>query len=85
MDTYETPYRSAAALFWLAAVMQAGTGRLAAAAKWLDARLERQRMAAASRRDFETMSERNLRDIGLMRVDVHPVTCGTLIELRNRI
>ncbi len=76
MFTYETPYRSAAALFRFAAVMQAGARRLCAAAKRLDAWLERRRVAAAALHDFGTMGERELLDIGLTRVDVHRVAWG---------
>ena len=76
MFMYETRYRSAAVLFWVAAVMQAGAGRVCAAARRLDAWLERRRVAAAAQRDFATMSERELLDIGLTRADVHRVAWG---------
>jgi uncharacterized protein YjiS (DUF1127 family) len=47
-----------------------------AAAKWLDAWLEKRRVAAVALRDLGTMSERELLDIGLTRVDVHRVAWG---------
>jgi uncharacterized protein YjiS (DUF1127 family) len=78
MFTYETQYRSIAAssLFRLAALMQAAARCLRAAAKSLDAWLERRRVAAAARHDLGAMSERELFDIGLTRVDVHRVAWG---------
>lgn len=72
----ETQYRSAAALLRVAAVMHAGARYVRAAAKWLDAWLERRRVAAAALQDFGAMSERELFDIGLTRVDVHRVAWG---------
>ena len=82
---YETQYRSAAALFWVAAVVQAGARRVCAAAKWLDAWLERRRVAAAALRDLGTMSERELLDIGLTRVDVQRVAWGASDRIYNHI
>jgi uncharacterized protein YjiS (DUF1127 family) len=76
MFMHKTQYRSAAALLWIGAVMQAGARRVCAAAKWLDAWLERRRLAAAALHDLGTMSERELLDIGLTRVDVHRVAWG---------
>jgi uncharacterized protein YjiS (DUF1127 family) len=76
MFKYETQYRSAASLLRVAAVMHAGARYVRAAAKWLDASLERRRVAAAALQDFGTMSERELFDIGLTRVDVHRVAWG---------
>ena len=73
---YETQYRSAAALFWVSGVMHAGARRLCAAAKRLEAWLEKRRVAAAAFHDFGSMSERDLLDIGLTRVDVHRVAWG---------
>lgn len=66
-----TPYRSAAALFRVAGVLQAGGRFLSGAAKALDAWLEDRRAAAATRCDLRTMTERELLDIGLTRIDVH--------------
>lgn len=77
MYTYETRYYSAAALFRIATIMRAAAARVRAAAKWLDAWLERRRLAAPAFREFATMSERQLRDIGLSRADVHRVTWGS--------
>jgi uncharacterized protein YjiS (DUF1127 family) len=85
MFTYETPYRSAAALFRVAAIMQAGARRLRAVAKWLNAWLEKRRVAAAALHDFAKMSERDLLDIGLTRVDVHRVAWGASDRNHNPI
>jgi uncharacterized protein YjiS (DUF1127 family) len=71
-----TRYRSAAALLLVAAVMQAGARRLCAAAKGLEAWLEKRRLAAAAFHDFGTMGERDLLDIGLTRADLHRVAWG---------
>lgn len=76
MFAHETSYRSAAVLFLFATVVEAGARRLCAAAKRLDAWLERRRVAAAALHDFGTMGERELIDIGLTRVDVHRVAWG---------
>jgi len=72
----EPRYRSAAALFWAAGVLRAAARGMRAAAKWLDAWLEKRRVAAVALRDLGTMSERELLDIGLTRVDVHRVAWG---------
>jgi len=77
--------RSAAALFQVAAVMLAAGRSLCAAAKALDAWLERRRVAAAALRDLSRMSERELLDIGLTRVDVHRVAWGASDRGLNRI
>jgi uncharacterized protein YjiS (DUF1127 family) len=82
---YETQYRSAAALFRVAAVVQAGARSLCAAAKWLDAWLEKRRVAAAALRDLGTMSERELLDIGLTRVDVHRVAWGASDRIYSQV
>ena len=76
MFTYDSRHRSAAALFRVAAVMQAAARYIRAAAKWLHGCLEKRRVAAAAFDDFATMSERELLDIGLTRVDVHRVAWG---------
>ena len=76
MSFPEPQYRSTAALLLLATVMQAGARRLCAAAKRLEAWLERRRVAAAAFHDFGTMGERELRDIGLTRADLHRVAWG---------
>jgi uncharacterized protein YjiS (DUF1127 family) len=85
MFTHETRYRSAAALFLVAAVMQAAARHVCAVAKWLHAWLEKRRVAAAAFHDFGTMSERELLDIGLTRVDVHRVAWGASDRNQNRI
>ncbi|MGH8712515.1 MAG: hypothetical protein ACREYB_00760 [Casimicrobiaceae bacterium] len=82
--SYATRSRSAAALFRLAAAMSAGAWRVFAAARRLDAWCERKRIAAAALRDFGTMSERELLDIGLTRVDVHRVAWGASDRAPNR-
>ena len=82
---YETQHRSAAALFWVAAVVQAGARSLCAAAKWLDAWLEKRRVAAAALNDLGTMSERELLDIGLTRVDVHRVAWGASDRIYSQV
>lgn len=76
MSVYETQYRSAAALFLVATVMQAGARRVRAAARRLHAWLERRRVALSAFHDFATMDERELLDIGLTRVDLHRVAWG---------
>jgi uncharacterized protein YjiS (DUF1127 family) len=81
----ETQHRSAAALFRTAAVIQAGAGRVRAAARWLDAWLEKRRVAAAALHDLGSMSERELLDIGLTRVDVHRVAWGASDRIQNRV
>ncbi len=76
MSIYKTPHRSAAALFLVAASMRAGARHVRAAAKWLHSWLEQRRIAAAAFRDFSTMGERELHDIGLSRFDVPRVAWG---------
>ena len=76
MMTYDTQYRSAAALLWVAAIMLAAARSVRVAAKWLDGWLEKRRVAAAAFHEFGTMSERELLDIGLTRVDVQRVAWG---------
>jgi len=61
----------------MATIMRAAAARVRAAAKGLDAWLERRRLAAPAYREFATMSERQLRDIGLSRADVHLMTWGS--------
>ncbi|HEY1460159.1 MAG TPA: DUF1127 domain-containing protein [Casimicrobiaceae bacterium] len=72
----ETPYRSAATLFRLAALMHTAAQRARGAASWLDAWLDRRRVARAALDDLGTMSDRELLDIGLTRVDVNRVAWG---------
>ena len=85
MFKYEAKYRSAGALLRVATVMQAGARHVRAAAKWLDAWLEKRRVAAAAFHDFGTMGERELLDIGLTRVDVHRVAWGASDRNHNAI
>jgi uncharacterized protein YjiS (DUF1127 family) len=76
MIMYQTQHRSAAALFLAAAAMQAAARHVHGAAKGLHAWLEKRRVAAAALDDFAMMSERELLDIGLTRVDVRRVAWG---------
>jgi uncharacterized protein YjiS (DUF1127 family) len=76
MFTYDTQYRSAAALLRVADLMLAAARGVRAAAKRLDAWLEKRRVAAAAFHDFGRMSDRDLLDIGLTRADVHRVAWG---------
>jgi len=83
MLMYDTQYhstqyhsRSAAVLFVVAIAMLAASRSVRAAANWLDAWIERRRVAAAALHDFGGMNERDLRDIGLSRADVHRVAWG---------
>ena len=80
----KTPFYSAAALLQVAAVMALAARRLRAAAKSLDAWLEKRRLAAAALHDLGGMSERELKDIGLTRVDVWRVAQGASLEIHNR-
>jgi uncharacterized protein YjiS (DUF1127 family) len=76
MTTYETQYRSAAVLFLVADFMRTGARHACVAARQLHAWHERRRIAAAAFHDFATMGERELRDIGLSRADLHRVAWG---------
>ena len=75
---YETPYqsRTAAVLFIAAVVLLAASRSVRAAARSLDAWLERRRVAAAALHDFGKMNDRDLLDIGLGRADVYRVAWG---------
>ena len=84
MFMYETQYRSAAALFRIAGIMRAGARSVRAAARLLDAWLEKRRVAEQALHDFGKMSERDLLDIGLTRVDVHRVAWGASDRIENR-
>jgi len=83
MFTYDTQYRSAAVLFSVAAVMLAAARSVRAAAKRLDAWLEKRRVAAVAFHDLGRMSERELLDIGLTRADVHRVAWGASVGRRG--
>ena len=69
-------YRSAAALFQAANALHASARLTRVAARELHAWLEKRRIAADARRDLGMMSERELKDIGLTRVDVDRVALG---------
>ena len=71
-----SPYRSAAVLFQAAGALHALAIRMRVAARQLDAWLESRRIAAAARRELGMMNERELKDIGLTRVDVDRVALG---------
>lgn len=85
MYMYRTQYPSAAALSRVADAMQAGALRLRAAAKWLDAWLEKRRAATTSLHDLERMSERELLDIGLTRGNLDRTAWLHRIEIQIRI
>jgi len=76
MSSYATPYRSAAALFEAADLMHVAGNWLRTVAKSLEAWLERRRLAMRAMHDFDTMSERDLKDIGLTRGDITRVAWG---------
>jgi uncharacterized protein YjiS (DUF1127 family) len=82
MLTHERPYHSAAALLKVDAILRAANGFVRAMADEVSAWLEKRRLAAAAFHDFESMSERDLRDIGLSRADVNRVAWGA--SDRNR-
>ena len=71
-----TPYRSAAALFLFADLMHAAAWRVRLVARRLHTWLEKRRIAISALYDLGTMSERELLDIGLTRVDVNRVAWG---------
>ena len=76
MLMHATRYRSAASLLWVANAMQFAARRASAAAKRLDAWLERRRLASVALRELGTMGERELHDIGIDRADVNRVAWG---------
>jgi uncharacterized protein YjiS (DUF1127 family) len=76
MFTYDTPYRSAAALLWAANVLRALARRMHLGARHLDAWLEQRRAAIDARRHLGMMNDRELWDIGLTRADVERVAHG---------
>jgi uncharacterized protein YjiS (DUF1127 family) len=63
-------------MFQIADVMHTAAMRMRAAAKALHGWLERRRRAAIAFHEFERMSDRCLRDIGLSRADVLRVAWG---------
>ena len=76
MSTHGTQYLAVSSLIRIATAMRAGGRGLRTAAKRLDALLDKRRVAAAAMRDLAGMSERELLDIGLTKVDVYRVARG---------
>ncbi len=76
MSTFETQFRPATAMFQIVAFLRAGDACLRAAANGVLAWPEKRRVAAAAFHDFETMSDRDLRDIGISRADLNRVAWG---------
>ena len=76
MFAYAAQSNMANALIRLAVLLNAGARHLSAAAMRLAGWFERRRIASAALRDMETMSERELLDIGLSRVDLQRVAWG---------
>ena len=70
MSAYQQQYYSTALMFQSVAAMRAAAGRMRSAAKSLYDWLEKRRRAATASHEFEMMSDRTLRDIGLSRADV---------------
>ena len=85
MTTYQTPHYSAVALFRMAAAMHVAARYLRGAAKSLHTWLEKRRRAAIAFDEFETMSERDLLDIGLSRADVLRVAWGAAEPNRGTV
>jgi uncharacterized protein YjiS (DUF1127 family) len=73
-----------AALFRTAALLRAAARRACTAARRLAAWLEQRRIANAAFHDFQSMSERDLIDIGLTRVDVHRVAWDAPDRIQDR-
>ncbi len=67
---------AAALLYRLAANLRATARRVLASATHVDAWLANRRAAAIARRDLNSMSDRELKDIGITRVDVERVAWG---------
>ena len=70
MPAYQTQYYSATVMFQVAAAMHEAAGRIRSAAKALHDWLEQRHRAAVAFHEFDRMSDRSLRDIGLSRADV---------------
>ena len=77
MSAYQNQYCSTAMMFQFADVMNTAAVRMRSAAKALHAWLEKRRRAAIAFHEFERMSDRTLRDIGLSRADVLRVAWET--------
>jgi uncharacterized protein YjiS (DUF1127 family) len=69
----------------IAAFLRAVDACVRAASNGVLAWLEKRRVAAAAFHDFETMSDRDLRDIGLSRADVNRVAWGASDRDREAI
>lgn len=65
-----------APLYRIAAFLRAAERHVSAAATRLDAWLARRRMAMRARRDLSLMSDWELKDIGITRIDVERVSWG---------
>jgi uncharacterized protein YjiS (DUF1127 family) len=76
VTSYAIRTPEAAALYRLAAYLQAGARNLRTAARRLDTWLESRRLGAAARQALSEMSDRELRDIGLVRADIEDVANG---------
>jgi uncharacterized protein YjiS (DUF1127 family) len=83
MSAYETQFRLPILWLRIAAMLRAVEGGVSAATTAWSAWLEKRRLAASSRHDFETMSERTLRDIGLTRADVNRMAWGAPDRYRD--
>ena len=83
MSAYETQYRFPMTLFRITAFLRAVERGVRAAKMDLAAWLEKRRFVAATRHEFESMSDRTLRDIGLSRTDVNRMAWGTLDRYRG--
>ena len=76
MSTYVARNRFATPLFQLAALLHVAARGVRAMATRLNAWLERRRAADTALLVLNTMSDRELRDIGLSRFDVQRVAWG---------
>ncbi len=83
ISAYETQYRLPIMWFRLAAMLRAAESGVRAATKDMSGWVEERRLAAAACHDFETMSERTLRDIGLSRADVNRMAWGAPDRCRD--
>jgi uncharacterized protein YjiS (DUF1127 family) len=76
MFAQETRTLAATALFWGPTLIETAARRARAAAKGVIGWLQRRRAASIALAEFKLMSERELRDIGLSRADVHRMAWG---------
>ena len=79
----ETSHPSAPALARVYVALGAAAGHVGAACRWLLAPLRRWRAATAALAEFKAMSDRELRDIGISRADLHRVAWGDADHWRN--